>query len=77
MNNFFHKAVDYRTYQLKDKLSEYDHTFFTNINKMSSRIASQMKPHSFEHFDPISIIGFLCHFNLACENIEIKDGAKL
>lgn len=50
------RTVNYKTYQIENKLSKYDYTVSKNISKMSKRKRTPMKPNTFNPFDPISII---------------------
>lgn len=54
----FKNGGDYRTYRLADTLAKYDQLVSKYIAKMAKRMTVQMKSHTFQSFDPISIIGF-------------------
>lgn len=77
IHNCFKDAVEYRTYRLDNQYTLYDHTVSKNIAKMSKRFSTQMKPHTFDPFDTISIIGFLFNFQLACDTDGIHEGAAI
>lgn len=77
VSNLFRRIVDYRKYQLANTSSKYDHTVVKTISKMTKRLKAQMKPHTFDLFDPISIIGFVCKFKLACDNNKNHEGIAI
>lgn len=59
------------------RLSNYYQTDFMIISKMSKCMVPQIKPHTTDHLDPGSIIIFLCHLKLACDNIRAQDEAAV
>lgn len=68
-------AVDYRSFRLENTSTNYDRTVSKNISEMSKHATVQMKSHTFDPFDAISIIGFMCNFKLGCETNGIHEGA--
>lgn len=70
-------AFDYRTYHLANRSSLYDVTVSSYIVKLVMKIKSQMKAHFFDPKDPISIIGFLATFKLACDTNKIHEGVAM
>lgn len=71
------KAVDLCTYRLDSRSaeSESDHTDLENMSKISKHMTAQMKSHICDPFDSVSIIGFLCKFDLACDTNGIRQDA--
>lgn len=73
----FQRDVDYRKCRIEIKLSNYDRSGSKNISKMSKGMKAEMEPHTFDPFDPISIIEFMCNFELAYDNNGIQEGAPM
>lgn len=73
----FRRAVNYRMYQLANKWSKYNYTVSKNIIYMVKRMTGQMKPHTFDPFDPILIIGSLRNIKLACDTNGIHECAAI
>lgn len=73
----FKKAVDYRTFRLVDTSTKYNRTVSKYIFKMSKRMTTQKKPHTFNLFDPFSIIDFLQAFKLVCNTNGVHEGAAI
>lgn len=44
---------------------------------MEKRMTAETMPHKFNHFDSISIIGFLKNFKLACHTNGMHEGAAM
>lgn len=65
VNYGFKVAVDYRKYRLADTSLKYDRTVTKNVTKMAKRMTNQMKAHTFDPLDPISVLEFLKHFIMA------------
>lgn len=73
----FQKAAKHTEYRIENKLSKYDRTVSKNISKMSKRMTARMKPHTFDPFDLVSIIGFMCKFKLECDSNRIHERVAL
>lgn len=77
VNIHFRRALDYRTYRLKNKPSMYDHKVSKNIRKMSNQMTAQMKHPVFDLFNSISITGLQWNFRLASVTEGIHGGAAI
>lgn len=44
---------------------------------MSKRMMAQIKPHTFDAFDPISFVGFLFDFKVACDTRGAHEEAAM
>lgn len=71
------KAVGYRTYRLENKSTKDGHTISKNISRMLKQMTVQMKSYVFHSFEPVSIIGILCNFKLACDATGIHESATI
>lgn len=70
-------AVDYGTYRLASRSLHFDESARSYYSNMVMKIISQMKLHSFDTSDPISIFGFLATFKPNCDNNLIHEGAAM
>lgn len=64
-------------YWLDSRSLKNDHTVPKNISKISKRMTAQIKPHAFDAFAPILIIGFLCNFKLARDTNRMDERAAI
>lgn len=71
------KAVDYRTYRLENRSTKWDHVVLKNISKTWKGMTAQIRTRFFKPFDRISIVGFLCIFELAYGTKGIQEGAPI
>ena len=78
MNDLFRRAVNYRSYLLRDpgpestrdvrrELSE------TNMGRMQKKLITPMKDRTFSGDDPITVLGFLAHYKDACNLNDISE----
>lgn len=70
-------AVEYRTYHLANRTSQYDGAVSSCVAKLVKIGKLQMKVHLFEPKNPIPIIGFLATIKIACDTNRIYVGAAL
>lgn len=77
VNHRSKKLVDCRTARLADILTKYYCLVSKNIAKIEKQTTAQIKPHTFNSFDPMSIIGFLKNFKLACDTDGVHEGASM
>lgn len=71
----YKQAVDYRTHCLANQSAGLSKTMSSYMYAMAKNFKSQMKVHIFDPSDPISIIGILATFELACNTKNIQEGA--
>lgn len=71
------RAIDYRTYFLNNGSPRYDDSVSHYIPKILKKIRSQMKTHTFDPASPISVLGFLTIYKLACDANHIHEVAAM
>lgn len=77
LNYMCTKMVDYRTYMLGNRDSEYNYEVAQKITKQPKRVDFQMGDTTFTGDDPIAIINFLKRFKIACERSGFSEGAAM
>lgn len=65
------------SFGLANKLTKYDGTLLTSINKKNKEVTSQTKAHFSDPKGPISFIGFLAMSNLAFDTNRIHEGPAM
>lgn len=73
----FQRACDYRKCHLKKISSKYDCIDSRNTGNVSKWKMAQIKLHTYDHFDPIYITGFLCGLKFAFDTNEIHEAAAM
>lgn len=71
----FQEALDYRTYLLADKSSNYDDEVVISVPNWTKRLQVQMKFQVFDSFNLISIIIFVLASKLVCNTNGVHEGA--
>lgn len=66
INNRYEQSLDYPTYQMMYKPSEYDRIFTKNIVNWAKRWQALMPCNIFDAFDLILVVCYLPAFKLAC-----------
>lgn len=77
IKNRFEEELNYRTYCLSDKSSNYVVEVPQSVDKWAKSLQVQMKMQIFDSFDPVSILSFLSAFKLACDTSGVNEGAAL
>lgn len=77
VNDFFSKAVYYRTNHLADLLTEYARPMSKYTAKMAKPMSSHMKPHVFNPSDSIRTVVFWKYFKFVCDTKDLQKGAVL
>lgn len=73
----FCDALDYHSCLLADKSPNYDYRVAKSRAKGAERLKVQIKASIFVSFDPISIMGVLSTFQLACDTNRIHERAAM
>lgn len=77
VNELYERALDYRTYRLVDKPSEYDGNVAKNIAKDAKRLQTQKPCATFDAFYLVFVISFLTAMKLVCDTNSIRDRAAM
>lgn len=56
MQNSFVRAVDYRTYSVKNRSQRYNSKIASQVAKLVEKLRSQLKKMDFDKMNPISIL---------------------
>lgn len=70
-------VVDYRTYGLSYQSPQYNESMSHCNKKIVKKLRLQLKAHTFDYSDPISISGFLTMFKLAWNANRVYEGAAM
>jgi len=77
VNPLYKKAVDYRTYRLVQRSSEYTVKMESKTSKTQQRVEIRMQKTVFSGNDPIAILNFLKTFKDACDGSSVNEGAAM
>lgn len=71
MQELFVMAVEYHTYELKNKFQWYNSKIASQVAKLVEKIRMQLKGTNLNKMDPSSILAFLEKFRDTCDTIGI------
>lgn len=63
-NNRSSSALDYNIYCLVEIPLLHDNQFTKHVVKWAPKLHGQMKPQTFDHMDPVPILGFRYEFKM-------------
>lgn len=77
VNDAFKRVSVYKIYLFHDNSSRYTKIVAKNVSKGGKRISSEMRGHTFDRNDPISVLGFLSRFQTACNQNGVSERAAI